>query len=327
MSEKEKWTLGTKPPKEADPDWDKKLITELATASLKEQRKSRRWGIFFRFLGFAYLTIVLVSAFQDQIFETDISTGGHTALVDLYGVIASDQPANADDIVDGLQDAFEDSDTQAVLLRINSPGGSPVQSGVIYDEMMRLRGEYPETPLYAVIEDTCASGGYYIASAAEKIFADKASLVGSIGVRMDGFGFVEAMEKMGVERRLLTAGENKALLDPFSPINDGQREHIGTMLENIHSQFITAVKEGRGDRLKDTPGLFSGLVWSGEQALEFGLVDELANERTIAREIVKAETMINFTPQDDLLTRLAGRLGAGASAALAKILTQSTVLQ
>ena len=330
MNEKDKWINGTKADTQADaqasgqsdPNWEKKLISDLAMASLKEQRKSRRWGIFFRLLGFAYLTVVLVSAFRDDIFDTEISSGGHTALVDVYGIIASDQSANAQDIVSGLQDAFEDADTRAVLLRVNSPGGSPVQSGVIYDEILRLREAYPETPLYAVIEDTCASGGYYIASAAEKIFADKASLVGSIGVRMDGFGFVEAMDKMGIERRLLTAGDNKALLDPFSPSNDNQVAHINSMLENIHSQFIDAVKEGRGDRLSDSTEIFSGLVWSGEQALELGLVDELANQRTIARDIVKAETMVNFTPQEDLLTRLAGRVGAGASAALAGILLQ-----
>ncbi len=327
MNDKEKWISGEKPPEQADPNWDKKLISELATASLKEQRKSRRWGIFFKVLTFVYVTVVLYGAFHDDLFESDISKKPHTAVVDVYGLIASDQPANVSTIIEGLEAAFEDENSKAVLLRINSPGGSPVQAGVIYDEIIRLRDQYPHTPLYAVIEDTCASGGYYIASAAEKIFADKASLVGSIGVRMDSFGFVEAMEKIGVERRLLTAGENKALLDPFSPLSDQQVSHIATMLENIHTQFIEAVKKGRGDRLSDRPGLFSGLVWSGEQAMEIGLVDELANERTIARDIVKAERIVNFTPEEDLLNRLAGRLGAGVGQSLAVFFSQSLNLR
>lgn len=314
MSEKEKWISGEKPPEQSDPDWDKKLITELATASLKEQRKSRRWGIFFKLLGFAYFAVILFGAYSSKLFQIDGETQSHTAVVDVYGVIAADQPASADVVIKGLRDAFESETAKAVLLRINSPGGSPVQSGVIYDEIIRLREKYSDTPLYAVIEDTCASGGYYIASAAEKIYADKASLVGSIGVRMDGFGFVDAMEKLGVERRLLTSGENKALLDPFTPLNEGQVEHVKIMMNDIHQQFISAVKSGRGDRLKDSPELFSGLIWSGEQAVEMGLIDALGSDRSVAREIVKAKKMINYTPQEDLLSRLAGKVGASISA-------------
>lgn len=327
MTGKTKWTSGERSTPESDPDWDRKLIRELATASLKEQRRSRRWGIFFRILGFAYLTVLLVSAFGHEWFDSEMTSGEHTAVVDLFGVIAADQPANAEAVTQGLRDAFKDAGTRAVLLRIDSPGGSPVQSGVIYDEMMRLRGEYPQIPLYAVIEDTCASGGYYVASAAERIFADKASLVGSIGVRMDSFGFVGAMEKLGIERRLLTAGENKALLDPFSPTNESQTQHIESMLVNIHEQFIEAVKHGRGDRIQDIPGLYSGLVWSGEQALEFGLVDALASDQSIARDIVEAETLVNFTPQEDLFNRLAGRLGAAISAGLSRVLLQQSLVQ
>lgn len=314
MSEKEKWISGEKSPEQSDPDWDKKLITELATASLKEQRKSRRWGIFFKMLGFAYFTVILFGAYSSELFQGDGETEDHTAVVDVYGVIAADQPASADVVIKGLRDAFESDTAKAVILRINSPGGSPVQSGVIYDEIIRLREKHSDKPLYATIEDTCASGGYYIASAAEKIFADKASLVGSIGVRMDGFGFVDAIGKLGVERRLLTSGENKALLDPFTPINEGQVEHIKVMMDDIHQQFIDAVKSGRGDRLKDSPEVFSGLIWSGEQAVEMGLVDALGSDRSVARDIVNTKKMVNYTPQEDLLSRLAGKLGASISA-------------
>ncbi len=327
MNKKEQWISGEKSAAKSDPDWDKKLITELATAALKEQRKSRRWGLFFRILGFAYLTILLFGVFRENLFSLDDDSKVHTAVVDVQGVIAKDQQASASNIIKGLQDAFNDEQTQAVLLRINSPGGSPVQSGVIYDEILRLREKYPDTPLYAVIEDTCASGGYYIASAAEKIYADKASLVGSIGVRMDGFGFVEAMQKVGVERRLLTAGENKALLDPFSPLKEGQIEHLATMLDNIHQQFINAVKAGRGDRLESIPELYSGLVWSGEQALELGLIDALSNDRRIARDIVGAKTLVNFTPREDLITRIAGRIGASFGDAITSAVQNQLTLK
>jgi protease-4 len=327
MSSKEQWNSGEKPAPKSDPDWDKKLITELATASIKEQRRSRRWGIFFKFLGFAYLSVVLLSTFGKNLFSGAINSNGHTAVVDVYGVIASDQPASASVVLDGLNAAFESEGTKAVLLRINSPGGSPVQSGVIYDEIIRLRALYPKIPLYAVIEDICASGGYYIAAAAEKIFADKASLVGSIGVRMDGFGFVEAMNKIGVERRLLTAGDNKALLDPFTPTKSAQVEHLRSMLDNVHQQFITAVKNGRGDRIKDQADIYSGLVWSGEQALDIGLIDALADERSIARDIVKTEKIINFTPQDDLFSRVAGKLGASIGDSVTKVFQGSLQLQ
>ncbi len=316
MNEKEKWISGEKTPEQSDPDWDKKLITELATASLKEQRKSRRWSIFFKGLGFAYFTVVLFGAYSSNLFDDEGETESHTAVVDVYGVIAADQPASADVIIEGLQDAFESKTAKAVLLRVNSPGGSPVQSGVIYDEIMRLREKHSDKPLYAVIEDTCASGGYYIASAAEKIYADKASLVGSIGVRMDGFGFVGMMDKLGVERRLLTSGENKALLDPFTPLNEEQVEHVKVMMGDIHQQFIDAVKTGRGDRLKDAPELFSGLIWSGEQAQEMGLIDELGSDRTVARDIVEAKKIVNYTPQEALLNRLVGKLGASITSGL-----------
>ncbi len=330
MNQKDKWTSDERSSIESQTRWERKLVSELATSAIREQRRARRWGIFFKLLGFAYITLVLFTFLRDkyEFLNVDVvKTKEHTAVVDLYGVIASDERANADNVIKGLKHAFKDKHTKAVLLRINSPGGSPVQSGIIYDEMIRLQKKYSEIPLYAVIEDTCASGGYYIASAADKIFADKASLVGSIGVRMDGFGFVEAMQKVGVERRLLTAGENKALLDPFSPSKDGQIEHLSVMLDTIHQQFIDAVKTGRGDRLKQDAELYSGLVWSGEQAVVLGLVDALKSERNIARDIVGAEKRVNFTPEEDLLDRFSERLGASFTAMIKAIMNNSLQLQ
>ncbi len=331
MTEEDRWTSEKAPEHKQKDNWERKLVTDLANGALREQRRARRWGIFFKLLGFAYITLVLFTFLREEyeFLNMDVvkKSKDHTAVVDLYGVIATDQRANANDTIKGLQNAFKDENTKAVLLRINSPGGSPVQSGVIYDEMIRLRKKYSDIPLYAVIEDTCASGGYYIASAADEIFADKASLVGSIGVRMDGFGFVGAMQKVGVERRLLTAGENKALLDPFSPFKDNQKAHLSAILDTIHQQFIDAVNNGRGDRLKQGAELYSGLVWSGEQALALGLVDALKNERDIAREIVGAETRINFTPKEDLLDRFTQRLGASFGAMIKTLISDTVQLQ
>lgn len=233
----------------------------------------------------------------------------HTALVELKGVIAPDADASADNIVSALRAAFEDKKTAGVILRINSPGGSPVQSGYIYNEILRLRKEYPDIPLYAVISDICASGGYYVASAAEKIYADQASIVGSIGVRMDNFGFVDAMKKLGVERRTLTAGENKALLDPFAPSNPEVNKHLQTLLNDIHSQFIAAVKQGRGDKLKEVKGMFSGLIWTGEQSVEIGLVDELASSSYVAREVLHAEDIVDYTIRPDFFSRFSKAVG------------------
>ncbi|HHJ35606.1 MAG TPA: S49 family peptidase [Gammaproteobacteria bacterium] len=290
--------------------WEREVITQLAEASLKEQRRSRRWGIIFKLLTFAYIGVVLFMISESSSLSTVSIEGKHTALVDLTGVIADNERANADDIVAALRDAFKNENTAGVVLRINSPGGSPVQSGYIYDEIRRLREEYPDTPLYAVITDICASGGYYIASAADKIYADKASIVGSIGVRMDNFGFVDAMQKIGVERRTLTAGENKALLDPFLPVNEKAKQHMQVMLSEIHQQFIHSVKEGRGDRLDTSvDGLFSGLIWTGEAAVKNGLIDELASTSYVAREVIGEETIVDYTLQDDILERFAERLG------------------
>ncbi len=294
-----------------DPSWERDVVTKLAESSLKEQRRSRRWGIFFKILTFAYIAVILFMFSKASSLTTASSSEKHTALVELNGVIADNETANADSIVTALRDAFDNENSAGVILRINSPGGSPVQSGYIYDEIIRLRDKNPDTPLYAVITDICASGGYYIASAADKIYADKASIVGSIGVRMDNFGFVDAMEKLGVERRTLTAGENKALLDPFLPINEDTTAHMQVMLSEIHQQFIDAVKKGRGDRLDTSvEGLFSGLIWTGEAAVNIGLIDGLASSSYIAREVIGEESIVNYTVKEDLLERFAERLGS-----------------
>jgi protease-4 len=305
-------------------NWEQKVITDLAGASLREQRRARRWGIFFKLLTFAYIGAILFYYGDASMSEID-KAKKHTALVDLKGVIADTETANADDIVSALRKSFKNEHTAGVILRINSPGGSPVQSGYIYDEIVRLREQHPDTPLYAVVSDICASGGYYIASAADKIYADKASIVGSIGVRMDNFGFVDAMEKLGIERRTLTAGDNKALLDPFLPEDESTRTHMQGMLNEIHQQFISSVKDGRGDRLKtDTEGLFSGLIWTGETAVEIGLVDELASTGRVARDVIGEETIVDYTVKDDVFQRFADRLGSAAARVLSTTLLSNT---
>lgn len=303
---------------EQDSNWEKDLISKLAQSSLREQKRARHWSIFFKLLTFAYLITLLVM-FSDSEMTPKKSTTKHTALVELSGLIAEGEKASSDNIVAALRDAFKDKNTSGVILRINSPGGTPVQAGYIYDEILRLREKYPDTPLYAVISDMCASGGYYVAAAADKIYADKASIVGSIGVRMDNFGFVEAMKKLGIERRTLTAGKNKALLDPFAPVDKSVNKHMQAMLHNIHQQFIDAVSKGRGDRLKsDVADLFSGLIWTGEQSLEIGLVDSLGSAGFVAREVIGEEDIVNFTLTDDILDRLAKRVGATMAGILIK---------
>ncbi len=294
------------------------LINRLAFAAVDEQRKARRWGIFFKFLMFAYLLGLLFLYWPNKFEAGD--NDEHTALVELSGVIASDQDANADTIITGLRDAFENENAKGIILRINSPGGSPVQAGYINDEIKRLRTKYPDKPFYAVVADICASGGYYVAAAAEKIYADKASMVGSIGVLMNGFGFVDTMNKLGVERRLFTAGENKGFLDPFQPTKDSDVQHVKLLLADIHQQFIDTVKEGRGDKLKDSPDLFSGLIWNGEQAVQMGLVDELASSSYVAREVIGAETIIDYTPQPNLFERVTQRFGVALGRGVGQVL-------
>ncbi|MDQ1363444.1 MAG: protease [Pseudomonadota bacterium] len=293
-------------------NWERETLEKIALEGLKEQRRARRWGIFFKLLGFAYLLIGLL-LFMPMISDSRHAAARHgdkhTALVELNGIIMAEADASADNVVSGLRAAFEDKKTAGVILRINSPGGSPVQSGYIYNEILRLRKEHPGIPLYVVITDICASGGYYVASAAEKIYADQASIVGSIGVRMDNFGFVEAMKKLGIERRTLTAGENKALLDPFAPSNPEINKHLQTLLDDIHNQFIQAVKKGRGEKLKEVDGLFSGLIWTGDQGVEIGLVDELASASYVAREVLHAEDIVDYTVRPDFFSQFSRDVG------------------
>ena len=311
---------------EPQPNWEREVLEKLALSAIQEQRRSRHWSILFKTLGFLYLFVVLFLAAG---WFGDDGVGipkEHTALIDLQGVIASDQ-ASADVIIGSLQGAFEDNKTKGVILRINRPGGSPVQAGQIYDEIKRLRKLHPAIPLYAVVDDICASGGYYVAAAADKIFVDKASIVGSIGVLMDGFGFTKTMEKLGVERRLLTAGENKGFLDPFSPVDPEQQAYAKQMLEEIHGQFIAVVREGRGKRLKETPDMFSGLVWSGERSVQLGLADGLGSVESVARDVIKAKDIIDYTKQESLAERLAGRLGAEMATALRPFETSGVSLR
>ncbi len=296
--------------------WEREVLERLVFAALREQRRARRWGIFFKLVLILYLVAVFVVYMPGDLGGDALPTGKHTALVEVRGVIADDAEANADTIVSGLRDAFKNEHVAGIILRINSPGGSPVQAGYVNDEIARLREKYPDKRLYAVVTDICASGGYYIAAAADEIYADKASLVGSIGVLMNGFGFVDAMKKLGVERRLITAGEHKGFMDPFSPLKEEERNHIQAMLDDIHQQFIATVKAGRGERLKDDPRLFSGLIWTGEQALELGLIDGLGSSSYVAREIIGAEKIVDYTRRRPYLERLAERLGSGVAQAL-----------
>jgi len=294
-------------------NWERDVLARLAFAAVNEQKRARRWGIFFKFLIFIYLFLVFWTMHANRGGETGLVDTDHTAVVELQGVISDDSEASADNIVSALRDAFKDKHTRGVILRINSPGGSPVQAGYINDEIHRLRKKYPNTPLYAVVTDICASGGYYVAAAADKIYADKASIVGSIGVRMSGmstFGFVDAMKKLGIQRRMLAAGDDKAMLDPFSPLKPDEVKHVTNLLETIHQQFIKVVKEGRGDRLKaDDHTLFNGLYWTGEQAVGLGLVDKLANSSYVASEVIGAKKMVDYTHRPSPLERITDRLG------------------
>lgn len=298
----------------ADDERSWKLLEKALLASVQEQRRSRRWGIFFKLLVFIYLFGALI------VFSPALNLGpsagraeNHTALIEIRGLIADKEAASADNVVGALRKAFEGPKTKGVILRINSPGGSPVQSGYIYDEIRRLRGLHKDVKLYAVIADAGASGAYYIASAADEIYADKASLVGSIGVTAASFGFVDLMEKLGVERRVYTAGEHKAFLDPFQPQKEDEVRFWQGVLETTHRQFIDSVRRGRGDRLKESPELFSGLVWSGEQALQLGLVDGLGSSSYVAREIIGAEEMVDYTVQESPIDRFAKKLGTGVA--------------
>lgn len=296
---------------------DHRLLEKLAFEFLQEQRRARRWGIFFKFLGFFFFGTLLFHVLELGGSADSLADGRrHTALVQLNGVIREKSDASAERVMEALVAAFEAKGTVGVVLRINSPGGSPVQAGMIYDEIRRLRAKYPKIPLYTVVEDICASGGYYVAAASDVIYVDKASIVGSIGVLMDGFGFVGVMEKLGVERRLLTAGENKGFLDPFSPQMPNQLGYAKEMLAEVHQQFIHAVRQGRGQRLKETPEMFSGLMWTGAKSVQMGLADGFGTVDSVARDVIKAEDVRDYTTRRSFAERFAGELGSKAAAGL-----------
>ena len=291
-------------------EWQADIISKLAFSAVNEQRRTRRWNIFFKAIFFIYFLALFIMLYSSSDGSSNLGKAReHTALVDVQGVIAAGAEASADNIIQGLRAAFEEPKAKAVIIRINSPGGSPVQAGYVYDEIKRLRSKYKNKKLYAVVSDMCASGGYYIAVAADEIYADKASIVGSIGVLMNGFGFTEAMKKVGVERRLYTAGTSKGFLDPFSDVKESDKKHIETLLGTIHKQFIDTVKEGRGKRLVDDEKLFSGLVWTGEESVALGLTDGLGSSSFVAREIIEAEDIINYTLRPNFVDRFAERLG------------------
>jgi protease-4 len=302
-----------------DERWERDVLEKLAFATLKEQRARRRWGIFFKFAALVVACFGLWLAFDLGGGDSE-KVGPHTALVEIDGTIESGASGAADNVIPALDSAFEDDGTVGVILHINSPGGSPVQAGMINDEITRLRKTYPKKPLYVVVDEICASGGYYIAAAADKIFVNKASIVGSIGVLMDGFGFTGLMDKLGVERRLLTAGENKGFLDPFSPMTAKQKGYAQDMLNEIHQQFISVVRQGRGNRLKETPEMFSGLFWSGAKAVELGLADGFGTVDSVARDVIKAEDLVDYTQHEGLseklLKKFGGAVGTAAMATL-----------
>jgi protease-4 len=295
------------------------MIEKLLMSAQDEQRSARRWGIFFKSLGFIYLAVLLWMFMSGGDSHGTPTAKEHVALVDVSGVILPDSDADADTIVGGLRDAFEAEHAKAVIVRINSPGGSPVQSGIVFDEIRRLRTEHPEKKVYSVIGDVGASGGYYIAAAADEIYVDKASIVGSIGVIMNGFGAEELIRKIGIESRVMTAGDNKAILDPFAPLREDQKRHVQALLDTIHAQFIAAVREGRGERLKDAehPEIFSGLFWTGEQAVQLGLADGLGSAGRVARDVIGIDEIVDYSYQRSPLERLAERFGAQAGTSLA----------
>jgi len=301
-------------------EFEQALVNKIASEAITEQRRARRWSVFFKLFMVGYISIFTIMYLIDGWDGPSLGIKKHTALIDISGVISADTQANADYIISGLRAAFEDENTAGIILRINSPGGSPVQAGYVSDEIFRLREEYPDVPFYSVITDICASGGYYIAAAADKIYADKASVVGSIGVIMSGFGFVETIEKLGIERRLLHAGENKGFLDPFSPLKPEEVDHVETLLADIHQQFVDVVKKGRGDKLINDEKIFSGLIWTGEQSVELGLVDALGSPGYVAREVIGVEEIVDFTKRETILDLFASRIGAMFARSISSIL-------
>lgn len=305
-------------PKPVPSSWERETLEKVLLASIAEQRQARRWGIFFKSLLVIYLGVAmwLVAKPMMGVGGGSSDGKGHTAIIDVVGMIAPGQPASAENIIEGLRDAVKDANTKGIILRMNTPGGSPVQSAYVWEEIRRIKKAKPELPIHAVVADMCASGGYYIASAADNIYVNNSSVVGSIGVIMGNFGFVEAMNKLGVERRVMTAGDHKALMDPFAPVDPVAKAHMQTVLASIHRQFINAVKEGRGPRLKETPDMFSGLIWTGEDGIKLGLVDELGDTRYVAEEVIHAKRTKNFTPDQDFFERISHRLGVSLGQAL-----------
>jgi protease-4 len=312
-------------PASADRTWERRTLEALAFATLHEQKMARRWKVGFRLAWLLLISAVFWQAFSYN--SPAISPSmPHTAMVSIKGEIASEGDGSAENIMAAMRSALEDSGSQALVLLINSPGGSPVQAGLINDEIHRLKALHKK-PIYVVVEESCASAAYYIAAAADKIYVDKASIVGSIGVLMDGFGFTGLMDKLGVERRLMTAGANKGFLDPFSPQTDAQRKHAQAMLDQIHSQFIQVVRQGRGDRLKETPDMFSGLFWSGQQAVDMGLADAMGSLDSVAREVVKAPEVIDYSRHENVAERLAKRFGAAVGEGAVHALRMGSALR
>ena len=307
-------------------NWERDTLEKLVFATVQERRAARRWSIFFK-LSFLTVALLALWAYYDFNFAGtgDESLGRHTALIEINGEIEAEGSGAADTVIPSLNKAFSDSGSAAVVLRIDSPGGSPVQAGIIVDEIQRLKRGYPDKPLYVVVDEICASGGYYIASAADRIYVNKASIVGSVGVLMDSFGFTGTMDKLGVERRLMTAGENKGFLDPFSPQSDKHKAHAQAMLNEIHQQFITVVRAGRGKRLKETPETFSGLYWTGAKAVEMGLADGFGTVDTVARDIVKAEDIVDYTAHEGLPERVLKKFGAAVGENAVKAVTRGAL--
>ncbi len=304
-----------------EPAWEREVIEKLALAAITEQTRARRWSVFFKSLAFCYLTIVLGITLY-PVLKKDMGNDSkeHTAVIDVTGPIAEDKDANATSIIESLRNAVKDKQTKGIILHSNSPGGSPVQSAYVYEEIRAIKKQHPDLPIYAVVSDICASGCYYIASATDKIFVNPSSLIGSIGVLMDGFGFVDVMQKLGVERRLLTAGAHKAMLDPFSPPKSDETQYMQALLDQVHQQFISAVKAGRGDRLIESPDMFSGLIWTGEAGVKIGIADAFGTEDYVAKDIIGAENRVDFTKQSRFLDKIAGKLGASFGHAMGTLL-------
>jgi protease-4 len=313
----------SQPPGNPPINWEREVLEKLVFATIKEQRANRRWSIFFKVFLLVVVFFAIASYFDIHLGGDAESLGRHTALIEIEGNIESEGSGAASVVIPALNKAFADAGSVAIVLHINSPGGSPVQAGMIVDEIQRLRKGYPNKPLYVVVDEICASGGYYIAASADRIYVNKASIIGSIGVLMDGFGFTGTMEKLGVERRLLTAGENKGFLDPFSPQSEKHKQHAQTMLKEIHQQFIEVVRTGRGKRLHETPEMFSGLFWTGARAIEMGLADDLGSVDSVARDVVKAEDVIDYTQHEGLPERVLKKFGAAVGSGAIKAVTQS----